>query len=90
LYFSAHGNIYLSNEGKELLNEFTEIISWMSETLIFLISGVILGEFFRNTMNNMSEKFGMIFLLYFILIVTRALMLLMAYPVMKYTGYGFN
>jgi hypothetical protein len=52
IYYSNIGALFLSHDGFHLLHKLTGIVAFTSDTLIFLLSGVIMGEFFMKSVDN--------------------------------------
>nr|XP_016487886.1 PREDICTED: sodium/hydrogen exchanger 8-like [Nicotiana tabacum] len=79
--------------GKQSLHEFWEMIAYIANTLIFILSGVIIAQSIFSIGNfddNAGRSWGYIFLLYIILQVSRAIVVFVFYPALRYFGYGLN
>ncbi|XP_069153169.1 sodium/hydrogen exchanger 8-like isoform X3 [Solanum lycopersicum] len=79
--------------GKQSLHEFWEMIAYIANTLIFILSGVIIAQSIfsiGNLENNTGRSWGYVFLLYIILQVARTIVVFAFYPALCYFGYGLN
>lgn len=91
LYISAYGKTLISPSVEERLKEFLEGLSVEVESLVFIIAGLLFGDvsIYNNTLLTKSDYYGM-FILFPITYLIRALVLLIHYPLLKYSGYGIN
>ncbi|XP_059308994.1 sodium/hydrogen exchanger 7-like isoform X3 [Lycium ferocissimum] len=79
--------------GKQSLHEFWEMFAYIANTLIFILSGVIIAQSIfsiRNLDDNTGRSWGYVFLLYIILQVARTVVVFAFYPALRYFGYGLN
>lgn len=89
LYMTNRGRTRISTESEETIHAIWSYISFVAETLIFLLTGIILGAEF------VSDRFQPIWIaqllgLYVALHVIRFLGLLLCMPLMNLTGYSFT
>lgn len=88
LYMTNKGRMRISTESDEAIHAIWHFIGFGAETLIFLLTGIILGE-------TEYENFSWIWVLqllglYVLLHVIRFVGLLMMLPLMNLTGYEIN
>ncbi|KAJ8562759.1 hypothetical protein K7X08_031211 [Anisodus acutangulus] len=79
--------------GKQSLHEFWGMIAYIANTLIFILSGVIIAQSIfsiRNFDDNTGRSWGYVFLLYIILQVARTIVVFAFYPALCYLGYGLD
>mmetsp|Transcript_35659 Transcript_35659/g.6422 ORF Transcript_35659/g.6422 Transcript_35659/m.6422 type:complete len:179 (-) Transcript_35659:2874-3410(-) len=89
LYMSAWGKTTISVEGAEAVHHFWQFIAYSGETLIFILSGMIIGVMI-NDGNFEAEDWGKLLGLYALLTLVRALLICLLYPILKRLGYGIN
>lgn len=79
--------------GKQSLHEFWEMVAYIANTLIFILSGVIIAQSIFSIGNfddDTGRSWGYVFLLYIILQVARTIVVFAFYPALCYFGYGLN
>lgn len=68
------------------MERFWELMTYMANTLIFLIVGVVIA----GKVNFTWQHFGVLILVYIALNLFRLLMIMVLYPLMKRMGYGLS
>jgi len=86
LTMTSVGKTRITPEVQHFLHEFWEFAAFLANTLIFIIVGVVIAE--RSIFS--ANDFIILFIIYIIINIVRAIMLLMFYPLMKKAGYGLN
>ena len=89
LYMTNRGRTRISTESEEAIHAIWSYIGFAAETLIFLLTGIVLGgEFVTDTFEPMwiLQLFGM----YICLHIIRFVGLLLLLPLMNLSGYSFN
>jgi len=86
LAMASAGRTRISAEVQHFLHEFWELASFIANTLIFVIVGVVIAGKISITFQNLVS----LLLLYIAIHIARGLMILMFYPAMKRIGYGLE
>ena len=86
LTVSYVGKPKLKPQVNNFMESFWELLTYIANTLIFILVGVIIAERVEFTW----AHFGILLLLYIGLNVFRYLMIMLLYPLMKRLGYGLN
>jgi len=87
IVLSSYGNTKVSPEVSEFLHRFWSMMSFIAETVIFLIVGIVIGH--RVEFDNL-ELWGMLGILYISIILIRAVAIIIFYPVLKRLNTEFN
>jgi NhaP-type Na+/H+ or K+/H+ antiporter len=88
LWYSYIGRTFITPEVEEYLDEFWEIMAYLANTLVFVITGLILS---LKAFDTQYVTFGDVFILfglYFIAHVARAVVMWVHYPAISRMGYG--
>ncbi len=80
------GRTRVSPQVAHFLHEFWELAAFIANTLIFLIVGVVIALRVSFTV----KDFLILILIYIAILVVRAIVLLIFYPLMKRIGYGLS
>lgn len=80
------GRTRISPQVAHFLHEFWELAAFIANTLIFLIVGVVIALRVSYT----GRDFLVLILIYIGILIVRALVLAMFYPLMRRIGYGLN
>jgi NhaP-type Na+/H+ or K+/H+ antiporter len=86
LMMAGIGRTRISPQVAHFLHEFWELAAFIANTLIFLIVGVVIALRVSFT----TRDFIILFLIYITILVVRAIVLAMFYPLMKRIGYGLS
>ncbi len=86
LMMAGVGRTRISPQVAHFLHEFWELAAFIANTLIFIIVGVVIALRVSYTPND----FLMLILVYFAIIIVRAIVISMFYPIMKNIGYGLS
>jgi len=87
LYMTNVGRTQISSESDQSIHAIWGYIGFVAETLIFLLTGFVLGGEFANVK---PLWFGQLFGLYIGLHIIRFLGLIIFWPCMNIKGYAFN
>jgi len=93
LYMSGFGKTRISSESDHAVHAFWGLLGFVAETMIFLISGVIMGKRLLGSDSVVEiegRDWGMMFVLYISLHVVRGLMVLLFYKILQRYGYSFD
>ena len=80
------GKPRLKPQVNEFMESFWDLLTYMANTLVFIIVGVVIAVKVDFTWSH----FGVLLLIYVGLNVFRFLMIMMLYPLMKRLGYGLS
>ena len=90
LYMSAVGRRKIYPESEHALHNTWGYIQYACETLIFILTGIVVGtEMIEETTIRWTDWFRM-FLFWFLMIGLRTVMVLTFYPILKRYGYGIT
>jgi len=87
-YMSGVGKTYISVRSENDLHAFWKFMGWTGETLIFVLSGVIIGNKVFADGRFEGIDFPLLIVFYIMLTIIRYLIIALFYPVMKSSGYG--
>lgn len=86
LAMAGVGKTRISPKVEHFLHEFWELASFLANTLIFIIVGVVIAQRTEFTIND----FLILGIVYVGLHIIRAIIIIIFYPVMKRIGYGLD
>lgn len=90
LYMNNKGKTKISASSEAAVHHVWSYIGFTAETVIFLLTGVIVGVKVLHNEHIKSKDYGLLIALYFILHVIRFLMLFLTWPLLKKLGYGLS
>lgn len=90
LYFSAVGKRKIYPESEHALHNVWASIQYGSETLIFLLTGIVVGISMVGTSTITSSDWMRMFIFWFLMIISRVIMVLTFYPLIIRSGYGIS
>ncbi|KNC85037.1 hypothetical protein SARC_02762 [Sphaeroforma arctica JP610] len=93
LFVGRFGKAMLSSlESEEYIHRVWELISWWANTLLFVITGMVLSDrvFFNSGGVLDATDVGYLFALYAVLHVVRFISIAVLMPVLRLSGYGLN
>jgi NhaP-type Na+/H+ or K+/H+ antiporter len=88
LYLSAVGRRKIYLESENALHDVWSFIQYSCETLIFIITGIVIGTLVITDIT--VWDWVRMFVFWFLMIGVRAVMILTFYPVLRQTGYGIT
>jgi NhaP-type Na+/H+ or K+/H+ antiporter len=90
LYMSAWGKSLFSSMSEETLHHFWMIVAWSAETVLFVLSGVIIGYEAIGQSKIQGADWGKLFALFVCVIIIRGLSSISFYPIMRKVAYGLS
>lgn len=95
LYMAHKGKMRISATSEHAMHSFWEIIGYLANTMIFLISGIIIAE--KAWLSGTKERNGInvgdlwkVAVLYIIIHVARGVVITVFFPLVKRLGYGLT
>ncbi|PHT60416.1 Sodium/hydrogen exchanger 7 [Capsicum baccatum] len=93
MFYSAVAKTAFKGESQQSLHHFWEMVSYIANTLIFILSGVVIAEGILggdDIFKIYDNSWGYLILLYVLIIVSRAVVVGVLYPFLRYFGYGLD
>ncbi|XP_057992366.1 sodium/hydrogen exchanger 8 isoform X3 [Hevea brasiliensis] len=93
MFYSAAARTAFKGDGQQSLHHFWEMVAYIANTLIFILSGVVIAESVLssdNIFHNHGNSWGYLFLLYVFVQVSRFIVVGVLYPFLRYFGYGLD
>ncbi|KAG8637596.1 hypothetical protein MANES_15G139900v8 [Manihot esculenta] len=93
MFYSAAARTAFKGDGQQSLHHFWEMVAYIANTLIFILSGVVIAESVLdsdNIFHNHGNSWGYLFLLYVFVQVSRFIVVGVLFPFLKYFGYGLD
>ncbi|XP_024361415.1 sodium/hydrogen exchanger 8 isoform X2 [Physcomitrium patens] len=91
IFFTAFARTAFTGESAQSMHHFWEMISYIANTLVFLLSGVVIAESILRSQDKIQGRdWGYLLLLYLFVQISRAMVVGLLYPGLKYFGYGIN
>ncbi|KAG6544478.1 hypothetical protein Mapa_014116 [Marchantia paleacea] len=91
MFFAAFARTAFTGESQQSMHHFWEMVSYIANTLIFILSGTVIAESILQSRNNIQgDDWGFLVLLYVALQLSRVVVVIMLYPGLKYFGYGLD
>ncbi|KAL2611522.1 hypothetical protein R1flu_023214 [Riccia fluitans] len=91
LFFAAFARTAFTGESQQSMRHFWEMISYIANTLIFILSGTVIAESILESHNSIQGKdWGYLVLLYVALQLSRLVVVVVLFPGLKYFGYGLD
>ncbi|KAJ9546903.1 hypothetical protein OSB04_019446 [Centaurea solstitialis] len=93
MFYAAVARTAFKGEGQQSLHHFWEMVSYIANTLIFILSGVVIAEGILggdNFLKHEENSWGYLILLYVLLQVSRIIVVGSLYPFLHYFGYGLD
>ncbi|CAM0909401.1 unnamed protein product [Alopecurus aequalis] len=93
MFYAAFAKTAFKGDSQRSLHDFWEIVAYVANTLIFILSGVVIADgvlqdnvhFERN-----GTSWGFLLLLYVFVQMTRVVVVGVCYPLLRYFGYGLD
>ncbi|XVE91878.1 hypothetical protein REPUB_Repub01dG0049200 [Reevesia pubescens] len=93
MFYAAVAKTAFKGDGQQSLHHFWEMITYIANTLIFILSGVVIAEGIlgndKISANN-GFSWGYLILLYIFVQVSRCIVVGALYPFLRYFGYGLD
>ncbi|KAF3793806.1 Sodium/hydrogen exchanger 7 [Nymphaea thermarum] len=93
MFYSAVARTAFKGDSQQSLHHFWEMVAYIANTLIFILSGVVIAESVLGS--SISEKYqgvkwGYLFVLYVFIQVSRFIVVGTLFPLLRYFGYGLD
>ncbi|KAF5449949.1 hypothetical protein F2P56_030342 [Juglans regia] len=92
MFYAAVAKTAFKGDGQQSLHHFWEMVAYIANTLIFILSGVIIAEGILDGDNNFKNGYSWAYLilLYVYVQVSRFIVVGVLYPFLRYFGYGLD
>ncbi|PIA30112.1 hypothetical protein AQUCO_05700080v1 [Aquilegia coerulea] len=93
MFYSLIAKRAFKGDGQQSLHHFWEMVAYIANTLVFILSGVVIAEGVLSTKNffeNHETVWGYLALLYVFVQASRAIVVGLLYPCLRYFGYGLD
>ncbi|XAR48001.1 hypothetical protein NMG60_11030667 [Bertholletia excelsa] len=93
MFYAGVARTAFKGDGQQSLHHFWEMVAYIANTLIFILSGVIIAEGVLGSgiiNENHGRSWGYLFLLYFFVQVSRTIVVGVLYPFLRHFGYGLD
>lgn len=93
MFYSAVAKTAFKGESQQSLHHFWEMVAYIANTLIFILSGVVIAEGILhgdNIFKTHDYSWGYLILLYVLILVSRTVVVGVLYPFLRYFGYGLD
>ncbi|KAK1387164.1 sodium/hydrogen exchanger 8 [Heracleum sosnowskyi] len=93
MFYAAVARTAFRGDGQQSLHHFWEMIAYIANTLIFILSGVVIAEgvLGNSTVFKSHEySWGYLILLYVFVQISRIAVVAVLYPCLRYFGYGLD
>ncbi|XP_016537475.2 LOW QUALITY PROTEIN: sodium/hydrogen exchanger 8-like [Capsicum annuum] len=93
MFYSAVAKTAFKGESQQSLHHFWEMVSYIANTLIFILSGVVIAEGIlggEDIFKIYDNSWGYLVLLYVLVLVSRPVVVGVLYPFLRYFGYGLD
>ncbi|KAH9620119.1 hypothetical protein KSS87_023887 [Heliosperma pusillum] len=93
MFYAAAARTAFKGESQKSLHHFWEMVAYIANTLIFILSGAVIAEGVLSS-DNIFEKHGIswgyLILLYVYVQISRAMVVGALFPFLQYFGYGLD
>uniref|UniRef100_A0A2P2LR68 SOS1 n=1 Tax=Rhizophora mucronata TaxID=61149 RepID=A0A2P2LR68_RHIMU len=93
MFYTAVAKTAFKGESQQSLHHFWEMVAYIANTLIFILSGVVIAESVLssdNLFHNKGNSWGHLLLLYVFVQLSRCVVVGVLYPFLRYFGYGLD
>ncbi|XP_047969241.1 LOW QUALITY PROTEIN: sodium/hydrogen exchanger 8-like [Salvia hispanica] len=93
MFYSAVARTAFKEESQQSLHHFWEMVAYIANTLVFILSGVVIAESVLSSdiiFKTQENSWGYLVLLYVLVQVARAIVVGVLFPFMQYFGYGLD
>ncbi|CAA7400804.1 unnamed protein product [Spirodela intermedia] len=93
MFYAAVARTAFKGDGQQSLHHFWEMVSYIANTLIFILSGVVIAEGIlqnKDHFENHGLSWAYLILLYAFVQLSRAIVVVLLYPFLQYFGYGLD
>ncbi|XP_048554183.1 sodium/hydrogen exchanger 8-like isoform X1 [Triticum urartu] len=93
MFYAGFAKACFKGDGQQILHHFWEIVAYIANTLIFILSGVIIADGVLQDnihFERHGTPWGFLLLLYVYVQISRALVVIVLYPLLRHFGYGMD
>ncbi|KQJ85563.1 sodium/hydrogen exchanger 8 [Brachypodium distachyon] len=93
MFYAAFAKTAFKGDSQQSLHHFWEMVAYIANTLIFILSGVVIADgVLQNNIHfeRHGTSWGFLLLLYVLVLVSRALVVGVLYPLLRHFGYGLD
>ncbi|KAJ7954466.1 Sodium/hydrogen exchanger 7 [Quillaja saponaria] len=93
IFYAAVARTAFKGDGQQSLHHFWEMVAYIANTLIFILSGVVIAEGVLDGGHNIfqdGKSWGYLFLLYGYVLLSRFIVVGSLFPFLRYFGYGLD
>ncbi|XP_050231838.1 sodium/hydrogen exchanger 7-like isoform X2 [Mercurialis annua] len=93
MFYAAAARTAFKGDGQQSLHHFWEMVAYIANTIIFILSGVVIAEGVLNNadiFHNHGNSWGYLFLLYVFVQISRFIAVGVLFPFLQYFGYGLD
>ncbi|KAL3682883.1 hypothetical protein R1sor_000905 [Riccia sorocarpa] len=91
LFFAAFARTAFTGESQQSMHHFWEMIAYIANTLIFILSGTVIAESILQSQSSIQGKdWGYLVLLYVAVQLSRFVVVVVLFPGLRYFGYGLD
>ncbi|OMO72604.1 hypothetical protein COLO4_27555 [Corchorus olitorius] len=93
MFYAAFAKTAFKGDGQQSLHHFWEMVAYIANTLIFILSGVVIAEGVLGNdkiFENNGNSWGYLILLYIFVQLSRCIVVGVLYPFLRYFGYGLD
>ncbi|XP_039033847.1 sodium/hydrogen exchanger 8-like [Hibiscus syriacus] len=93
MFYAAVAKTAFKGDSQQSLHHFWEMVAYIANTLIFILSGVVIAEGILGDdkiFHNSEHSWGYLILLYIFVQVSRCIVVGALYPFLRYFGYGLD
>ncbi|VVB03854.1 unnamed protein product [Arabis nemorensis] len=92
MFYAALARTAFKGDSQKSLHHFWEMVAYIANTLIFILSGVVIAEGILDSdkIAYQGNSWGFLFLLYFYIQLSRVVVVGVLYPLLRRCGYGLD
>ncbi|XVF85519.1 hypothetical protein PTKIN_Ptkin17bG0123900 [Pterospermum kingtungense] len=93
MFYAAFAKTAFKGDDQRSLHHFWEMVAYIANTLIFILSGVVIAEGILGNdkiFENNGNSWGYLVLLYVFVQISRCIVVGALYPFLRYFGYGLD
>ncbi|XP_050375031.1 sodium/hydrogen exchanger 8 isoform X3 [Argentina anserina] len=92
MFYAAVAKTAFKGESQQSLHHFWEMIAYIANTLIFILSGVVIAEGFLSGDDILGDgkSWAYLLLLYVYVQISRIIVVGVSFPLLRYLGYGLE
>ncbi|CAM0147134.1 unnamed protein product [Urochloa decumbens] len=93
MFYAAFAKTAFKGESQQSLHHFWEMVAYIANTLIFILSGVVIADgVLQNNVHfeTHGTSWGFLLLLYVFVQISRLIVVSVLYPLLRHFGYGLD